>query len=36
MGIDYSAKLTQARTLVAEDVGRVSVVVRQMMRADPA
>ena len=36
MGIDYSAKLTQARTLVAEDVGRASAVVRQMMRADPA
>jgi flagellar M-ring protein FliF len=36
MGIDYSAKLTQARSLVAEDVGRASVVVRQMMRADPA
>ncbi|MGL4542043.1 MAG: flagellar basal-body MS-ring/collar protein FliF [Polymorphobacter sp.] len=35
-GIDYAAKLAQTRTLVAEDVGRASAVVRQMIRTDAA
>jgi len=35
-GVDYSAKLAQTRTLVAEDVARASAVVRQMIRTDAA
>lgn len=36
MRIDYSAKLSQARDLVAEDVGRATAVVRSMLRTDAA
>ena len=36
LGVDYTSKLAETRLLVAEDVGRASAVVRQMIRTDAA
>jgi len=36
LAVDYTAKLAEAKSLVAADVSRASAVVRQMIRADAA